>query len=303
MKKTVFSSKPVQWITLISLALVWGSSFILMKRGLEAFAPDEIAAYRIFIVFFSLSPFVWKYRNLLLGPTSIPLLMAGVFGSALPYFLFIKAQTEISSSLSGILNSLTPIFTLLFAVLLFKQKFKWNSILGIFLGFVGAVGLIYFSGNASPEGNISLLVALPIVAAASYGLNVNLIKRYLQETPPMAVTAMSFAVIGPLAGIYLFGFSNFSTQLINHPKGVSSFIYISILGVVGTALAVWLFNMLIKETSALFASSVTYLIPVVAVMWGVLDGESFYLMQFFAALIVLLGISLINSKRRFEKRL
>jgi len=302
-KKTVFSSKPVQWITLISLALVWGSSFILMKRGLEAFAPDEIAAYRIFIVFFSLSPFVWKYRNLLLGPTSIPLLMAGVFGSALPYFLFIKAQTEISSSLSGILNSLTPIFTLLFAVLLFKQKFKWNSILGIFLGFVGAVGLIYFSGNASPEGNISLLVALPIVAAASYGLNVNLIKRYLQETPPMAVTAMSFAVIGPLAGIYLFGFSNFSTQLINHPKGVSSFIYISILGVVGTALAVWLFNMLIKETSALFASSVTYLIPVVAVMWGVLDGESFYLMQFFAALIVLLGISLINSKRRFEKRL
>ncbi len=303
MKKTVFSSKPVQWISLISLALVWGSSFILMKRGLEAFAPDEIAAYRIFIVFFSLSPFVWKYRNLLLGPTSIPLLMAGVFGSALPYFLFIKAQTEISSSLSGILNSLTPIFTLLFAVLLFKQKFKWNSILGIFLGFVGAVGLIYFSGNASPEGNISLLVALPIVAAASYGLNVNLIKRYLQETPPMAVTAMSFAVIGPLAGIYLFGFSNFSTQLINHPKGVSSFIYISILGVVGTALAVWLFNMLIKETSALFASSVTYLIPVVAVMWGVLDGESFYLMQFFAALIVLLGISLINSKRRFEKRL
>lgn len=303
MKKTVFSSKPVQWISLISLALVWGSSFILMKRGLEAFAPDEIAAYRIFIVFFSLSPFVWKYRNLLLGPTSIPLLMAGVFGSALPYFLFIKAQTEISSSLSGILNSLTPIFTLLFAVLLFKQKFKWNSILGIFLGFVGAVGLIYFSGNASPEGNISLLVALPIVAAASYGLNVNLIKRYLQETPPMAVTAMSFAVIGPLAGIYLFGFSNFSTQLINHPKGGSSFIYISILGVVGTALAVWLFNMLIKETSALFASSVTYLIPVVAVMWGVLDGESFYLMQFFAALIVLLGISLINSKRRFEKRL
>lgn len=303
MKKTVFSSKPVQWITLISLALVWGSSFILMKRGLEAFAPDEIAAYRIFIVFFSLSPFVWKYRNLLLGPTSIPLLMAGVFGSALPYFLFIKAQTEISSSLSGILNSLTPIFTLLFAVLLFKQKFKWNSILGIFLGFVGAVGLIYFSGNASPEGNISLLVALPIVAAASYGLNVNLIKRYLQETPPMAVTAMSFAVIGPLAGIYLFGFSNFSTQLINHPKGLSSFIYISILGVVGTALAVWLFNMLIKETSALFASSVTYLIPVVAVMWGVLDGENFYLMQFFAALIVLLGISLINSKRRFEKRL
>lgn len=299
----MFSSKPVQWITLVLLAVVWGSSFILMKRGLEAFAPEEIAAYRIFIVFFSLSPFVWKYRKLLVNAKSLPLFLAGIFGSALPYFLFIKAQTEISSSLSGILNSLTPIFTLLFAVLLFKQQFKWNSVLGIFLGFVGAVGLIYFSGNTSSTDSISLLVVLPIIASASYGLNVNLIKRYLQETPPMAVTAMSFAVIGPLAGIYLFGFSDFSTQLMNHPKGLSSFIYISILGVVGTALAVWMFNMLIKETSALFASSVTYLIPIVAVIWGVLDGENFYLMQFFAALIVLLGISLINSKRRFEKRL
>lgn len=296
-----FSKKWLQWITLILLAFVWGSSFILMKRGLDSFEPNEVAAYRIFTVFVVLVPFSFKHISYLKGSTGLPLLAVGLFGSAFPYFLFVISITQITSSLSGILNSLTPLFTLLFALLLFKQHFKKSSIIGVSLGFVGAAGLIYFSGSEPSFDAFNLYVLLPIIAAASYGVNVNIIKMYLQAVPSLAVTALSFYIIGPLAGIYLFGFTDFIDHLTNSPEGFQSLGYITILAVIGTALAVYIFNLLIKETSALFASSVTYMIPVFAILWGVLDGERFSMVQFIFVGVILLGISLINNKRRFQK--
>ncbi len=296
MQKIDFSSRAVQVSTLGFLSLIWGSSFILMKRGLEVFPPNEIASLRIFLVFIVLFPSTIKHFSSLRPSNRWAFLAVGVLGSAFPYFLFVTAQTEISSSLSGILNSLTPLFTLLFALAFFKQKIRLISIFGVSLGLVGAIGLIYFSAEHAINQSFTIYMVLPIIASASYGLNVNIVKTYLQHINPVAVTALSFALVGPFAGIYLLFFSDFTTH-IQQPNGLESFGYISILAVLGTAVAVLIFNMLIKHTTALFASSVTYLIPIIAILWGVLDGEDFNVIQLLFVGVILGGISLIKSAK------
>ncbi len=299
MKKLDFSSRAVQVFTLIFLSLIWGSSFILMKRGLESYPPQEIAALRLFLVFVVLFPSTIKHFKVLKPSNRWAFLSVGVFGSAIPYFLFVMAQTEISSSLSGILNSLTPLFTLIFAIAFFKQKIRPISMVGVSLGLIGAIGLIYFSAEHELAKSFTVYMLLPIIASACYGINVNIIKSKLQNIDPVAVTALSFALIGPVGGVYLFGFSDFVTHF-QEPNGLQSFGYISILAVAGTALAVLIFNMLIKETTALFASSVTYLIPIVAIIWGVVDGEEFNVTQLLFAGLILGGISLIKSKKKAD---
>lgn len=300
MKNLDFSSRIIQVITLVFLSLIWGSSFILMKRGLESYPPQEIAALRLFLVFLVLLPSTIKHIKVLKPSNRWAFLAVGIFGSALPYFLFVTAQTEISSSLSGILNSLTPLFTLVFAMAFFKEKIRPISMIGVTLGLVGSVGLIYFSAEHEVAQSFTIYMLLPILASACYGINVNIIKSRLQNIDPVAVTALSFAIIGPFAGGYLLGFSDFITHF-QEPDGIKNFGYISILAVVGTALAVLIFNMLIKETTALFASSVTYLIPIVAIIWGLIDGEQFNFIQVLFAALILGGISLIRSKKKAVK--
>ncbi|MGB0391345.1 MAG: DMT family transporter [Salibacteraceae bacterium] len=297
MNKLDFSSRTVQVITLVFLSLIWGSSFILMKRGLDSYPPNEIAALRLFLVFIVLLPSTIKHFKVLKPSNRWAFFAVGVFGSALPYYLFVTAQTEISSSLSGILNSLTPLFTLIFALVFFKEKIRAISAMGVSLGLIGAIGLIYFSAEHEVAQSFTIYMLLPIIASACYGMNVNIIKSRLQNVDPVAVTALSFALVGPFAGIYLFGVSDFMTH-VQQPDGLKNFGFIAILAVMGTALAVLVFNMLIKETTALFASSVTYLIPIVAIVWGVIDGEEFNLIQLLFAVLILAGISLIRSKRK-----
>lgn len=296
MQKIDFSSRAVQIATLAFLALIWGSSFILMKRGLEVFPPNEIASMRIFLVFLVLIPATFKHSKALKPSNRWSFLAVGIFGSALPYFLFVTAQTEISSSLSGILNSLTPLFTLIFALVFFRQKIRLISMAGVSLGLAGAIGLIYFSAEHAVAESFTIYMMLPIIASASYGLNVNIIKSSLQNINPVAVTGLSFVMVGPIAGVYLLGFSDFITH-IQQPGGLEAFGYLSILAIVGTALAVLIFNMLIKYTTALFASSVTYLIPIIAILWGVIDGEEFNLIQLLFVGVILGGISLIRSSK------
>jgi drug/metabolite transporter (DMT)-like permease len=168
---------------------------------------------------------------------------------------------------------------------------------GVSLGFIGAVGLVYFSAEHAIANSFTVYMILPVIASASYGINVNIVKTYLQNINPVAVTSLSFAMIGPIAGVYLLFFSDF-VEHVQQPHGWESFGYISILAIIGTALAVLIFNMLIKYTTALFASSVTYLIPIVAIIWGIVDGESFNLIQLLSAGVILFGISLIRSNKK-----
>lgn len=289
------STKALNWIILIALALTWGSSFILMKRGMDVYSSDEVAALRIFIAFLFLVPLsFWHVKKSLLKHWKSFLGM-GMLGNFIPAFLFTKAETGISSSLTGMLNSLTPLFTLLLGVILFKTKTKLINAVGILIGFIGAIGLLTV-GKSEDMNNNLLFGFYVVLATICYALSVNIIKKDLGEVNSVTATVWALLFIGPPAGIYLFGFTHFTEKLGSHPLALNSLGYVCILAVFGTALSVIIFNVLIRNTNALFASSVTYLIPVVAMGWGVFDGEDVQMLHFVWIGLILLGVYLVNKK-------
>lgn len=288
-KNPVFS-----WLLLILLALIWGSSFILMKKGLMAFDSNQVAALRIFIAFLFLLPFgVIHFRKDFLHKWKA-FLAVGMFGNFIPAFLFTLAETRISSSLAGLLNSLTPIFTLILGGLFFGMIVTKRQVAGILLGFFGAAVLILGSGTGNMQGAVFGLAV--VLATFFYGISLNVIRKYLTEVPSVTTTFFAFMMVGPPAGIYLL-FTDFSKRLANDPVALSSLGYTALLGIIGTATAVILFNILIKKASALFASSVTYLIPVVALGWGIADGEEVSVLHLFSIILILAGIFLINRQK------
>lgn len=291
-----FSKKINQILTLCVLGAIWGSSFILMKKALTTYSPIEITLYRIFIVFLVFFPLGIKSFFKIKKKTGFILLLSAIIGSVIPYFLFIKAQTKIDSSLNGILNSITPLFTLLFGVILFKQKTNFRAVIGVLVGLIGATSLIFLSTVGNILSSSILYALLPVVGSACYALNINIIKTYLQDIPALKITSWSFIFIGPIAGFLLFSQTDFTNNLINKDPNYLNFMCINILGILGSGLAFWVFNLLIKETSSVFASSVTYLIPIVAIFWGVIDGEDFGIVQFYLCLVIFCGIYLIKSK-------
>ncbi len=291
-----FSKKINQILILCVLGMIWGSSFILMKKALTTYSPIEITLYRIFIVFLVFFSLGIKSFFKIKKKTGFVLLLSAIIGSVIPYFLFIKAQTKIDSSLNGILNSITPLFTLLFGVVLFKQKTNFRAVIGVVVGLIGASSLIILSTGDNIFSSSILYALFPVLGSACYALNINIIKTYLKDIPALKITSWSFIFIGPIAGLFLFFQTDFVNNLINNDPNYLNFIFINILGILGSGLAFWVFNLLIKETSSVFASSVTYLIPVVAIFWGVIDGESFGIVQFYLCLVIFCGIYLIKSK-------
>ena len=291
-----FSKKINQIFILCILGLIWGSSFILMKKALTTYTPIEITLYRIFVVFLVFFPLGIKSFLKIQKKTGYILLLSAIIGSVIPYFLFIKAQTKIDSSLNGILNSITPLFTLLFGVILFKQKTNFRAVIGVVVGLIGATSLIFLSTGGNIFSSSILYALFPVLGSACYALNINIIKTYLQDIPALKITSWSFIFIGPIAGLLLFFETDFTNNLTNNDTNYLNFICINILGILGSGLAFWVFNLLIKETSSVFASSVTYLIPIVAIFWGVIDGEVFGIVQFYLCLVIFCGIYLIKSK-------
>ncbi|NTW26193.1 MAG: DMT family transporter [Lentimicrobium sp.] len=295
-------SKPwLPWLILAVLAITWGSSFILIKRGLEIFTSGEVGALRVVITWLFLLPFALKRLKVLNRRLIGLFVFVGIVGSLAPAFLFAAAQKGIDSSLAGILNSLTPLFTLLVGVLFFKSKPKWFNIAGVMIGLAGAMGLVSVSGTGNFTVNIGFALLI-IIAALLYAINVNTVKGFLQGVDPITITAMSFFMIGPFAAVYLVGFSPFVNTINNNSQALAGIGYLAILAIVGTGLALMLFNRLIQLTSAIFASSVTYFIPVVAVLWGIGDGEKFNAGFLIWILLVISGVLLVNTKSLTENR-
>jgi drug/metabolite transporter (DMT)-like permease len=280
-----------QVFLIIFLAFIWGSSFLMMKRGLIAFSADEMAALRIVIACLSLLPFAIKSIKTLSTKHGKWILVAAFAGNGVPAFLFAYAQTVISSSLSGMLNSLTPLFALLIAVLFFNVTVKPIKIIGVLIGLTGTIALVYTSNSSAIDSNYwySLLV---LGATGCYGLSVNVLKEKLAELDAATITSLSFLTIAPPCLIYLL-IATSIIDTIQTPSGLTSLFYILLLAVFGTSLAVILFNKLIKHTSSVFASSVTYLIPIVAVFWGVIDGEVITWIQLGLFTIIISGVSLV----------
>ena len=284
----------IQWLLLLLLAFVWGSSFILMKRGLESFNNLQVASLRIVIAYLFLLPVAIKNIRKIKGKYWGYLIIAGLLGNGIPAFLFTTAQTEISSSLTGMLNSLVPLFTVLVGLIGFGLKLRIRRFAGVLLGLAGAIGLLSVQGFDVGNGN-QAYVLLVVLATICYATNINFIKTYLGPINSMDITAFGFFFLGPPTLIYLF-MSDFSTILKTDPAAYQNLFYIALLSIFGTALAVILFNILIKKVSAIYASSVTYIIPVFALMWGFIDGEVIKGMHILWITIILSGIYIVNRE-------
>lgn len=281
------------WAILLALSLVWGSSFILMKKGMVAFSSDEVAALRISMASLVLLPWFIKNFNATYRAHSKGLILTGLFGSLIPAFLFTYSETHISSALAGMLNALTPVFTVILAVLWLKIRVSGRQVMGLVTGLLAACALVWFDKSENIFKNIqySLLVVL---ATICYAISVNVIRKYLLELKPLGTTAWAFALMGPLALGYLFGISDFVPHLQSHPHAMSSLGYTAILAIVGSALSVIAYNYLINTAGPVFASSCTYLIPIVALFWGLLDGESVNFSQILCIVLLMAGVYLLN---------
>ncbi len=288
-----FNTKFWNWTFLIILAVIWGSSFILMKRGLEAFSHSQVAAMRMFIAFLFIIPFSFKYVKKAESKDWYKFLAIGLCGNFIPAFLFTKAETGISSALTGMLNGLTPFFTLLLGILLFKTKVQTNKIIGIAIGLLGAVGLLLPNKMEDLGTNLNY-GGYVVIATIFYGTSVNLIRQYAGSYHSITTACWAMLLVGPFGGVYLL-LTDFSTALA-HPLFWQSLGYVCILAIGGTALSVMLFNLLVKNTGTLFSSSVTYLIPIVAILWGLFDGEEVSTRQMLSIGVILLGVYLVNRK-------
>ncbi len=282
-----------QFILLFIIAFIWGTSFILMKKGIETFSAEQVAGLRIFLTFLFFLPFIAKRARRLTKSNLRYILIVGFIGNAFPALLFTLGQTELSSSFAGILNSLVPLFTLFVGLMFFRTRTAWKNVVGIVLGLLGTVGLILKGEDQFATGNMWFSLFI-ILATIFYSISANVIKEKLKELDGLSITALSFLVIGPFAGLYLC-FLDLPASF-QSPDALNSFMYIVYLSFFSSFLAGVIFNVLIKYTSTIFATSVTYIIPVFAVLWGLLDGESISLIQILFMLIILAGIYLVNRK-------
>ncbi len=297
MNKINLNNKAWQWITLIFLSFIWGSSFILMKKGLRSYSHDQVAAFRIFISFLAFLPFSIKFFKKLTRENFLALFVVGFVGSTIPAFLFTKAQTNIDSSLAGVLNSMTPLFTLIIGLLFYKSTARLINAVGIFLGLIGALGLIIYTTNGTQIlGNVNYYGFFIIIATICYGINVNHVKYIIKDLNGLELTSLAFMLVGPFAGAYLL-FTDFSKTLASDGYILDLF-YIAILAVIGTVLALVIFNTLIQYTSALFGASVTYIIPIFAIMWGLFDGEKLSILQFVFMGLIFTGVYLVNKRKQ-----
>jgi drug/metabolite transporter (DMT)-like permease len=285
-----------KWGYLIILSLIWGSSFILIKKGLVGLSAYQVGALRIVLT--SIFLFSVGFRSLkeIKIRHWVWVVISGFVSSFFPPFLFAMAQNHIDSAIASILNSFTPLATVVVGVSLFKIFSTIRQLLGVVIGLLGTVCLIWAGNELNPNQNY-WYSGLIIIAAIGYALNVNIIKKYLFDVSALAVTTGNFVFIVVPAFILLY-LSGFFGTILQSTEMQISFGYVAILSLFGTAIAKVIFNRLVQISSPVFASSVTYTMPVVALLWGVFDGEEFNVLQGMAAVIILVGVYMANKKSK-----
>jgi drug/metabolite transporter (DMT)-like permease len=292
MEKT--NHNTMKWILIAGLAVIWGSSFILMKKALVDFSPGQVASLRMFSSFLFLLPFVWHRLKEIKTEQWKFMAGTGMLGNGIPAFLFAFAQTKIPSFMAGMLNSLTPVFTLAIGYFMFKTQVTFARFLGVAIGLAGAVWLVGMTTTTGDLSEVSWYPILIVIATLCYAFSVNIIKHKLQEADSLMIAAGALISIGPITGIYLFS-TDFLNRVETIPGAWISLIYVLILALLGTTFSLVIFNNLIKIAGALFASSVTYLIPIVAMLWGLADGEVMGVWHLAALGAILVGVYLINK--------
>jgi len=287
-------------IILTTLSLIWGSSFILIKKSLIGFSSGQVASLRIIFAFIVLFPVALpRLKKITLKQYKF-LFLVGLTANLLPAFLFAEAETGLESGLTGVLNSLTPMFTLIVGLIAFNSKLRKGELLGLIIGLIGSAGLS-FVGSSGELSSMNFYALLVVAATICYGISANIIKVHLNDFNPKALTSVSIFTIAPFAIIYLLT-TDFFTRFQNTSVTWISLGAVFLLGAVGTAFALILFNRLIQTTSAVSATSVTYLIPIVAIMWGIIDGEAFFPLHFIGIALIISGVYFVTKANTKAKK-
>ncbi len=281
------------WSVLAILSLIWGTSYILMKKGLESFSTYQVASLRMLISFLCLLPLALRSLPKLNRENFLSILIIGFFGSGIPAFLFPLAQTRIDSSVAGMLNSLSPVFTLIMGIMMYSRKVIRSQIAGVFLGLLGAAGLLY-SGSLT----FNYYGLFVVLATLLYGISSNEVSK-VHGLNGLEITSLAFFVLGPFALVLLL-----LTDL-QAPSETENWLRnlgcIAVLSIFGSAIALILFYRLIQDTSPVFASMTTYFIPIVATIWGLTDNERLTSSMLVSVLLILAGVYLINRPGILKK--
>ncbi|WP_046743085.1 DMT family transporter [Kordia zhangzhouensis] len=284
----------LKWVYLVVLSLIWGSSFILIEQGIKGLTSVQVGALRLTITAIILFSIGIQKVKLIKKEHWKWIFLTSLAGSFFPVFLFAFAQEQLDSAVASMLNSLTPLYTVIFGIILFGVQTTKRQILGVLIGLVGALVLIFAGTNFNPNQNYwySIFIAL---ATIGYGLNVNMVKKYLNDLNALAIVVGNFVFLIIPALIILAWTGFFSTIFENREMQISLG-YVAILSLFGTAIAKVIYNRLVQISSPVFASSVTYTMPVVAIFWGILDGEELSLYQLLGGIIILIGVYLVNKR-------
>ncbi|WP_411766304.1 DMT family transporter [Winogradskyella sp. A3E31] len=283
----------LKWFYLILLSIIWGSSFILIKKSLLGLTAFQLGALRTVFAGIILLAFGYKTLRPLKKSHWQWIFISALLGSFFPAFLFAIAQTEIDSAITSIINSLVPLNTALVGAAVFKIGTTKRQFLGIVFGFIGCAILIFRGAEINPDQNY-MYAGFVVVATLMYAGNVNIIKRHLNDVKPLAIAAGNYTFIVIPALIILYVTDFFAEATFESPYFKSAILFTLILSIFGTAMAKVVYNTLVQISTPVFASSVTYIMPIVALIWGLIDGESFGLLQGVGAVIILVGVYLAN---------
>ncbi len=286
------NNKQLRWLFLIVLSIVWGSSFILMKKALISLSPIQVGALRIIFTAIALLSVGFKSIFTVSKKEWYYIFLTAILGTFFPVFLFAYAIQNIDSSIASILNSLTPLNTLIVGVMFYGFTFLRKQVFGIIIGLIGSIFLILKGAEVNPDQNYFYALFI-VIASIGYSFNINILKKHLNNLNALTITTGNFVLLIFPALFILWKTEFFHIEYMYSSK--TSITYLIMLSIFGTALAKTLFNRLVQISSPIFSSSVTYLIPIVAIFWGILDGEKLHISQFFAGSLILLGIYLTNK--------
>lgn len=288
-----------KWILLALLSLIWGSSFILIKKSLEHFNPYEVGALRVLIAGLVLLPVAIKNIRKFPKKNLKWLILAAITGNFIPMFLFPIAETEVSSSIAGIINSMMPIFVIIVGVLLWKFQTTKRQIIGVLISFSGAC-ILAFSGGE--DGEFKLIpILLLLLATLLYAISTTTVKSKLSDISAKILSAFVFSFVLIFPSLIALVFAGFFNELKMDNNLLVGLGFVSLLSVFGTGLAMMLNYRLLSVSTPLFASTVTLLMPVVAIIWGILDGEKLTSMQVFGAVIILAGLIFLRQMPSKQK--
>lgn len=293
---TTMDNAKLKWIYLALLSLIWGSSFILIDKAVEGLGFVQVGALRITVTAIFLFSVGLNKVKLIKRPQWKWIFWTAMAGSLFPVFLFALAQEQLDSAVTSMLNSLVPLHTIVFGILFFGVAVSKRQILGVLIGLVGALVLI-FAGATFHESQNYWYSVFVLLATIGYGLNVNMIKKYLNNVNALAIVTGNFVII-IIPAVLILIFTGFFNQILDNEAMQIALGYVVILSLFGTAIAKVIYSRLVQISSPVFASSVTYTMPIVAIFWGVFAGEKFSIYQFLGGFIILLGVYLVNKKAK-----